>query len=80
MAQAPHDWTPLRVQIVAAIASGQTNPQVARSVGLTLSRTRHEIEALFTATRATCRGELVARAYTQGILDPNAWPPRPSHA
>lgn len=75
---APYAWTSREALIAASVARGHTNRQIARSLGVPVSRFTRELADLFDRIGSSCRAELVARAYVDGALDVTAWPPESS--
>ena len=75
---APYAWTSREASIAAHVAQGRTNRQIARALGVPVSRFTRELADLFERLGSSCRAELVARAYVDGALDVAAWPPDPS--
>ncbi|MEU0676407.1 PAS domain-containing protein [Streptomyces sp. NPDC006172] len=67
--------TPTEARILALLAGGATTARAARETGLTPDGVTYHLRRLSTRWNAANRTELVARAYTLGVLTPATWPP-----
>ncbi|MEV7027173.1 LuxR C-terminal-related transcriptional regulator [Kitasatospora sp. NPDC093558] len=65
-------------RILAAAARGATTAQIAREIGLTRDGVNYHLTRLSRRWHVPNRTALVARAYTYGVLAPDAWPPEPA--
>lgn len=74
--QARPDLTPAQVRILALLAAGQSNADIARTLRLSRQTLDYHLSRLRTLLDAATRPALVARAYVLGILSPQTWPPR----
>jgi DNA-binding CsgD family transcriptional regulator len=72
------DLTPRETAILRLIAGGHTNTQAAKRLNISHHTVAQHIADMLRRTRARSRGELIARAYTSGVLAPGIWPPGPS--
>jgi PAS domain S-box-containing protein len=71
----PAPVTPAEGRILALLAGGATTDRAARELGLTRDGITYHLRRLSARWSATNRTELVARAYSLGILTPGVWPP-----
>lgn len=62
--------------VLRLIAGGRTNAQIAAELYLSNQSVGRCIGTLLLRTHADNRAELVARAYVEGVLDHNVWPPK----
>ena len=62
--------------VLRLIASGRTNAQIAAELYLSNQSVGRCIGTLLLRTHADNRAELVARAYVEGVLDHDVWPPK----
>ncbi len=62
--------------IVCLIAGGFTTAQVAARLHISRYTVAQHISAMLRQAPARTRGELIARAYVDGILERDTWPPR----
>lgn len=67
----------IEARILALTAAGSTTGQIASAVGLTVDGVNYHFKQLSRRWGVTGKAALVARAYVQGILTPDAWPPSP---
>ncbi len=58
------------------VAAGCTNDQIGRLLFLSGPSVNRVVAQLLMRTQTKNRAELVARAFTEGVLDPLEWPPR----
>jgi DNA-binding CsgD family transcriptional regulator len=72
------DLTPRETAILCLIAGGHTNTQAAKKLNISHHTVAQHIAGMLRRAQASSRGELIARAYTTGVLAPDIWPPRPS--
>jgi PAS domain S-box-containing protein len=70
--------SPVEGHILAAAARGATTAQIAKEVALTVDGVNYHLTRLTRRWRVPNRTALVARAYSTGVLAPDAWPPRTS--
>jgi DNA-binding CsgD family transcriptional regulator len=68
--------TPRETAILCLIAGGCTNSQAARALHISRYTVAQHIADMLRRVAARNRGELIARAYSAGILAPGTWPPR----
>lgn len=76
--QRPPQVAPIEARILALLASGTTTAQAARETDLTVDGVNYHLRRLSSRWNAANRTELVARAYTLGVLAPGVWPPTPA--
>ena len=62
--------------VLRLIAGGRTNAQIAAQLYLSNQSVGRCIGTLLLRTLADNRAELVARAYVEGVLDHDTWPPK----
>ena len=70
----PHDLTARELQILAAIASGQTNAQIAADLFLSAKTVMHHSTSIYRKLEVGGRAEAVALAYRTGLLARKAIP------
>jgi PAS domain S-box-containing protein len=68
--------TATQVRILALLAAGRSNADVAGTLHLSRQAVDYHLSRLRDLLGAATRPALVARAYVLGILSPQAWPPR----
>jgi DNA-binding NarL/FixJ family response regulator len=73
-------YTEREHSILCLIAEGLTNAQVARKLLISRHTVAQHIAVMLRAAGARSRAELVARAYSDGILRAGIWPPEPRPA
>ncbi|MER6081362.1 PAS domain-containing protein [Streptomyces sp. NPDC001833] len=66
-------------RILALTAGGATAAQIASAVGLTADGVNYHLKQLSRRWGVSGKAALVARAYVEGILAPDVWPPVPVH-
>ncbi|MFE3636340.1 helix-turn-helix transcriptional regulator [Streptomyces sp. NPDC059168] len=80
----PHEPRPpltaAQVRILALLAAGRSNAEIARALHLSRQTVDYHLSRLRDLLDAATRPALVARAYVLGILSPQAWPPRSATA
>jgi DNA-binding CsgD family transcriptional regulator len=64
------------LSVLRLIATGRTNAQIAAELYLSNQSVGRCIGTLLLRTHADNRAELVARAYVEGVLDHEVWPPK----
>lgn len=74
------DLTATQVRILALLAAGYNNADIAGTLRLSRQTLDYHLSRLRTLLDAATRPALVARAYVLGILSPQTWPPRSSTA
>jgi PAS domain-containing protein/DNA-binding CsgD family transcriptional regulator len=62
-------------RILMAVAAGDPNTRISRTLGLARQTVDHHLAQLRRLLHAPSRTALVARAYHLGLLDPLVWPP-----
>ncbi|MDF3300261.1 PAS domain-containing protein [Streptomyces tropicalis] len=72
--------TATQVRILALLAAGHSNADIAASLHLSRQTVDYHLSRLRDLLDAPTRAALVARAYVLGILSPHAWPPRSATA
>ena len=72
------DLTARETAILCLIAEGHTNTQTAKRLQISHHTVAQHIADMLRRAQASSRGELIARAYTAGLLATNIWPPRPA--
>ncbi|MFE3328806.1 PAS domain-containing protein [Streptomyces sp. NPDC059176] len=72
--------TASQVRILALLAAGRSNAEIAGSLHLSRQTVDYHLSRLRELLGAATRPALVARAYVLGILSPQAWPPRSATA
>ena len=70
--------TATQVRLLTLLAAGRSNQEIASTLHLSRQTLDYHLSRLRTQLDAPTRPALVARAYVLGILDPQAWPPRPT--
>lgn len=65
-------------RILALTAGGATAAQIASAVGLTADGVNYHLKQLSRRWGVSGKAALVARAYVEGILAPDVWPPMPA--
>ncbi|MER7916342.1 MULTISPECIES: PAS domain-containing protein [unclassified Streptomyces] len=68
--------TAAQVRIVALLAAGRSNADIAEELHLSRQTLDYHLSRLRVLLEAPTRPALVARAYVLGILSPRTWPPR----
>ena len=68
--------TDREAEILRLIAGGATSAAVAAELGLTSDGVNYHLTRMSDRFDVPNRTALVARAYSLGLLDPTAWPPR----
>ncbi|MGW1024223.1 helix-turn-helix transcriptional regulator [Streptomyces sp. NPDC002577] len=66
------------VRILALTAHGATAAQIASTIGLTADGVNYHLKQLSHRWGVSGKAALVARAYVEGILAPDVWPPMPA--
>lgn len=80
-AHEPHPpLTPAQIRILALLAEGRSNGEIATSLRLSRQTVDYHLGRLRHLLGAATRPALVARAYVLGILAPQSWPPRSATA
>ncbi|MFJ3231212.1 PAS domain-containing protein [Streptomyces sp. NPDC086787] len=72
--------TAAQVRILALLAAGGSNADIAEELHLSRQTVDYHLSRLRELLGAATRPALVARAYVLGILSPQAWPPRSATA
>ncbi|MFI7589285.1 response regulator transcription factor [Spongisporangium articulatum] len=67
--------TDRHVEVIALIAAGLSDRQVARRLDVGLATVRHHLATAMQRAAAHSRTELVAICYAAGILQVQVWPP-----
>jgi DNA-binding NarL/FixJ family response regulator len=67
----PYKLTPREMDIVSAIAEGQSNRQIAERLSISLQTVKHHLTSIFDKTGASNRLELALLAIRQGVVDPD---------
>lgn len=77
----PLALTPRETSILCLVAEGSTNAQAARKLHISRHTVAQHIAEMLHRTQASNRAELIARAYSCGILAIGVWPPslRPAY-
>lgn len=70
--------TPRETAILCLIAGGCTTAHAARRLHISPHTVAQHIADMLRRSHASNRCELVARAYTTGMLAVDLWPPRPA--
>jgi DNA-binding NarL/FixJ family response regulator len=65
----PYKLTPREMDIVSAIAEGQSNRQIAERLSISLQTVKHHLTSIFDKTGASNRLELALLAIRQGVVD-----------
>ena len=68
--------TERELAVLRLIAAGRTNAQIAAELYISAQSVGRCIGMLLLRTHADNRAELVGRAYVEGVLDSDVWPPR----
>jgi len=66
--------TARELEILAAIASGQTNAQIAKDLFLSAKTVMHHSTSIYRKLGVRGRAEAVALAYTSGLLQGDGHP------
>jgi DNA-binding NarL/FixJ family response regulator len=66
----PDGLTAREAEVLALVAAGRTNAQIAAALVVTLSTVKTHINNVFAKTGATDRAQAVHYAYTHGLADP----------
>jgi DNA-binding CsgD family transcriptional regulator len=74
------ELTPRETAILCLIAAGRTNAEAARKLHISHHTVAQHIADMLRRAQARSRGELIARAYTAGVLATGIWPPCPAGA
>ncbi|MFD2684200.1 PAS domain-containing protein [Streptomyces phyllanthi] len=77
---APPPVSAAEARILELVASGATTARTARETALSVDGVNYHLRRMSTRWGAANRTELVARAYTLGVLKPGVWPPRVTSA
>jgi DNA-binding CsgD family transcriptional regulator len=64
------------IEILRLVAAGMTNILIARTLRISIRTVDQHLVNMMHRTRSMNRGELIARAFVAGILQPDAWPPQ----
>jgi two-component system, NarL family, nitrate/nitrite response regulator NarL len=67
----PYRLTPRELEIVSAIANGQSNRQIAERLSISLQTVKHHLTSIFDKTGASNRLELALLAIRQGVVNPH---------
>ncbi|MFB0617790.1 PAS domain-containing protein [Streptomyces sp. AGS-58] len=78
--EAQPSLTASQVRILALLAAGHSNADIAGTLHLSRQTVDYHLSRLRDLLDAPTRPALVARAYVLGILSPQAWPPRSATA
>jgi len=65
----PYKLTPREMEIVSAIAEGQSNRQIAERLKISLQTVKHHLTSIFDKTGASNRLELALLAIRKGVVD-----------
>jgi DNA-binding NarL/FixJ family response regulator len=65
----PYGLTPREVEIVDAVAAGDSNREIAGRLGISLQTVKHHMTSIFDKTGTSTRLELALFAIRQGIVD-----------
>ena len=65
----PYKLTPREMEIVSAIADGQSNRQIAERLKISLQTVKHHLTSIFDKTGASNRLELALLAIRKGVVD-----------
>src|SRR5919205_542802 len=65
----PYKLTAREMDIVSAIAEGQSNRQIAERLSISLQTVKHHLTSIFDKTGASNRLELALLAIRQGVVD-----------
>ena len=68
--------TPRETRILCLVATGHTNSHVARMLHISRHTVAQHIADMLHRTQSRNRSELVARAYSAGMLATGIWPPQ----
>lgn len=68
--------TERELDVLERVAAGCTNDQIGRLLYLSGTAVNRVVAQLLMRTQTKNRAELVARAFIEGVLDPQQWPPR----
>lgn len=71
--------TPRETAILRLVAAGCTNSHIARMLHISSHTVAQHIAGMLHRTVSQNRSELVARAYSAGILVTGTWPPEARH-
>lgn len=65
----PYGLTPREIEIVEAIAAGESNREIAARLNISLQTVKHHLTSIFDKTGTSTRLELALFAIRQGIVD-----------
>jgi DNA-binding NarL/FixJ family response regulator len=65
----PYKLTARELEIVSAIADGQSNRQIAERLSISLQTVKHHLTSIFDKTGASNRLELALLAIREGVVD-----------
>jgi DNA-binding NarL/FixJ family response regulator len=65
----PYGLTPREIEIVEAIASGDSNRDIANRLNISLQTVKHHLTNVFDKTGTSTRLELALFAIRQGLVD-----------
>jgi DNA-binding NarL/FixJ family response regulator len=65
----PYKLTAREMEIVSAIADGQSNRQIAERLSISLQTVKHHLTSIFDKTGAANRLELALLAIREGVVD-----------
>ncbi|MFD9889233.1 LuxR C-terminal-related transcriptional regulator [Amycolatopsis sp. NPDC059027] len=68
--------SPLAADVLAGIAAGHSTGGLAARLVLSVRGVEYHCSRLMRMLKAANRAEMIARAYTAGILSADEWPPR----
>ncbi|WP_432496179.1 response regulator transcription factor [Kineococcus auxinigenes] len=68
------------LEILEMVAQGRSNEQIGTALHLSTQSIGRYISLLIARMHVSNRAALVARGYTEGLLDASTWPPRAPHA
>jgi DNA-binding CsgD family transcriptional regulator len=63
------------LRVIELVATGYTNAQIARHIGLSQHTVASQVTAAMRRIGAGNRAELVARSYAVSLLTAGTWPP-----
>lgn len=72
----PTTLTERELAILCLVAGGLTNRQIARELLISHHTVAQHVAEMLRRCHARSRCEMVARAYSAGVLEAGVWPPR----
>ncbi|MCI4066227.1 LuxR C-terminal-related transcriptional regulator [Micromonospora sp. R77] len=74
-AQQRNRWSTVRGRVLELLALGHSSKEICETLYLSRTALDYHVAALRDALDASNRASIVARAYNQGVLQADTWPP-----